>query len=189
VPRSAANFGRWLERLGFKLQAQPEFHQTVQPVALIADYSQLVSPALDACGLVGGTHPGAGGEESTFLFVSSVPVWVDLLLQAGAVVGIFYAYTGLNGVPKPVMIGPTVCPPQLFAPGNGSKLVVSHGGVAPGTFDNEMPVWRTPANNSPVPLKRFFVPAGGWLAVASAATAVTVEMIAWFYESPNENAQ
>ena len=188
MPISAVNFSRWLERCGFKLQEQPVFHQSVQPVAIVADQSQLVSPSLDPCGVIGGEQAAVIGESSAFLFVSSVPVWVTPVVAANAISD-FAISISLGAVGRPVLTAPVQLTPQLFSDGHGagSKLFCQKGttAVLPAAT---VPRWRCASQVSLV-VPRFLVPPGGWVLLQTAVANQLLEGAFWFYESPNENAQ
>lgn len=188
MPISAVSFQRWLERCGFKLTEQPVFHQSVQPVAVVADHSQLVSPSLDPCGIVGGEQAAVVGESSAFLFVSSVPVWVEPVVAANAISD-FAITISLGAAGRPTLTAPVTLTPQLFSNGNGagSKLFCQKGTIA-ALPAATIPRWRCASQVSLV-VPRFHVPPGGWVLLQTAAANLLVEAAFWFYELPNENAQ
>ena len=66
MPGNSLNFSRWLQRLGFKDQRQPEIIRAVQPVQVVGDVSYLVSPLVPPSGLVGGRRAGVAAVYGTF---------------------------------------------------------------------------------------------------------------------------
>ena len=116
---SALNFGRWLGLLGFKRQEQPPFHQTVQPVALVADQRWLVSPVLGPSGIVGCVQPAVLAEFGAIIFQGPSPGWVHLLICTNALAE-FSIQLGGNGVAAPAIIGATTLVRQEFEIGRAS---------------------------------------------------------------------
>lgn len=67
------NVSRWMERLGFNRQELPEFAFGVQPVVILGDHSQLVSPLLAARTIVGGQRTSAALNSVAFTIQSNAP--------------------------------------------------------------------------------------------------------------------
>lgn len=180
----SANFGRWLERLGFKRLEQPTILQTVQPVAIVADHSQLVSPALDPSGCVGGTSPSSLVEFSAFQFFGPSPVWIDAILS-NAQAGEWAIQIGAGAATLPALTLPVTLPRQEFRPGGDVRC---QQGSIPAIAPDTVPAIRSFANNH-LRLYRIHKPPGGWVQFSFRSANAEVKMAAWIYELPSENAQ
>ena len=184
---TALNFGRYLNRLGLKQTDQPPILHSVQPVSLVADHSQLVSPALDIAGVIGGTQPLQVGELSAFVFASSVPTWIYPHLSTSAAVDIAVELSILAA--RPILNGPVDLFPQLFSqPLNQVPKIIGLKGSRAAAVDPTKALFRMPNGDGFGATDRFLIPAGGWIMFQSTA-AVILSCGCLFYEMPNENAQ
>ena len=176
---NSLDFGRWLQRLGFKVGEEPPIIRTVQPVAIVADHRQLVSHPLGPSGAVGFSAPGGAATAPAIEVITSVPLWVDFGVSVPATAE-FALRIGL-GIP-PVLTAPTNCVVQAFEPGSVSNW--RFGTVIPPGTQTE-PSWRT-ATGDLVKIPRIFVPAGGWALLYRATVGVnTMAVVAVYYELPN----
>lgn len=184
MPISAVNFGRWLDRLGFKHTEQPTFSQSVTPVSLVQDQSQLVSLSLGPSGVVGCTMPlPAVGEFGTVQFFGPSPAEIGLVLGLTGT-GDFAVSIGADGSTLAALTGAATLPMQIFQ--GGGDIRVQRGSVvaAPSA---DVPTLRVPTSLGTV--NRFIKPAGGWMQVSARAANTIYHIAAWIYEHPTENAQ
>lgn len=184
MPISSVNFGRWLERLGFKLLEQPTFYQSIQPVSLVQDQTNLVSAALGPSGVSGGTQTAGALDFAAFQFFGPSPAWIHLLLTAQTAQD-FEIRIGANASTLPALIGAVTLPRQTFQPGGDVRA--QRGTVAVVGSPTDTPSMRVGAGYGDI--HRAFKPAGGWITVNAKVSATTIQCAAWIYELPPENAQ
>lgn len=58
------NFSRWIQRLGFTTNVQPEYTYAVQPISVARDETDLVSPAVGSRATAGAFRIGGAGNFS-----------------------------------------------------------------------------------------------------------------------------
>jgi hypothetical protein len=186
VPISSVNFGRWLERLGFKHLEQPAFHQSVTPVSIVQDQQHLVSAALGPSGLVGGIQGSVAGEFSAFQFVGPSPAWIDYPICSATTLQDVEVLIGATTATLPVLNGAVTCIRQVFQPGGDVR--VQRGSVLAVGSATDTPAARASGSLYSV-LPKIFKPAGGWVQINSRSLATTFDLMAALYELPPENAQ
>lgn len=181
---TTVNFGRWLERLGLKFGNQPDFAQTVQPVAVVADHRSLVSEVLGPSYIVGAAASAVLPNFAAVQLFGTAGAWVEFTLGSPAA-GDWAVEIGFDASTLPPLVAPVALVPQLFAPGPELRIERGELVVAPSI---DTPAIRVNTNVF-CRLPRLFKPPGGWIQIASRTAASTGNVTATVYELPAPNAQ
>jgi len=178
MPHSV-DFGRYIERLGFRRPDEPEFSHAVQPVSIVHDASALVPPELGDIYLFGGRRGAVAAVFSVFqLSTTSRGALVEFWLNLGTT-GAIYRYTVVSGAAAAVANSQAVTPVRLNENGRTTTTVSTGlGTFAAGTLDNSVPTLTAISNDEIGPLSLYIQPSSTLLVeLATANTTIGVRGI------------
>lgn len=171
------NFGRWLERLGFKDGRQPDLIRAVQPVQVVSDVSYLVSPVLPPSGLLGAQRGAAGAGTYAALEIfggtrGGTVVEVGFDLNSGSNITRIR-----NQATAWTMANIIAHVPIVWQGGETAAFRIGTvTSIGPGTE----PAFRTSSNGGV--MKQIYVPPGQFTLVSAAVANVTYQIYCMYQE-------